>query len=203
MLLFKSVENFISIEQTFWFSDFVQDTFKIKDSFEIFKSYAFSFVISSITGVLLSGLLVSLLGGYRSLRSLIMMSITSLLACSIGIINGYSSTFPQFTKLNCIFYVLYNISSNFVILLSLLEINYKMKGYAVGFFIFSLQILAFLPAPIVYAELKLYFNSSKKAMKILMDYSAIGVLCMVWSLIYRLIKIFKYLRKKPLIKQNK
>ena len=191
LLLFKSVENFISTAQTFWYSDFIQETFNIKNDLEIFKSFTLSFVIAPICGILISGILINFIGGYNSIKSLIIMTVSSILTSSIAIYSGLTKIFINFTIFNTLFNLMYNISSNFIILLSVEELSPVMKGYALGIFQFVMQFLAFFPAPMVYAEIKLFFKSSKIAMQILMGYSVVGSLCIIWCLIYKIRRIIK------------
>ena len=199
LLFCKSVENFINTAQTFWYSDYIQDAFKIKNDLKIFKSFTSSYVIAPICGVLISGFIVSRLGGYYSLKSLAMMTIFSIITSGIAIYAGFTKNFINFTIFNILFNLSYNISSNFIILLSVEELPPTMKGYALGLFQFALQFLAFFPAPLAYAEIKLYFNSSKIAMQILMSYSAVGSLCIIWCLINKICKRIKGRGKKKLV----
>ena len=202
LLLYKCVDIFILTAQTFWYSDYIQDTFKIKNDLEIFKSFTSSFVIAPICGILISGILVNFLGGCYSLKFLIMMTITMILSSALAIYTGFTKNFLNFTIFNSLYSLTDNISGNFCVLLSVEYFSPIMKSYALGMFQLAIQIFAFFPAPLAYSEIKLYFNSSKIAMRILLNYSVIGSLCMIWCLINKIRKVIKEKGKKKLIDET-
>ena len=125
-----------------------------------------------------------------------------ILSSAIAIYTGFTKNFLNFTIFNSLYSLTDNISGNFCVLLSVEYFSPIMKSYALGMFQLAIQIFAFFPAPLAYSEIKLYFNSSKIAMRILLNYSVIGSLCMIWCLINKIRKVIKEKGKKKLIDET-
>lgn len=185
LVIVKSNIYFVSMAQIFWYSDYLEDSLKVTDHKKIFLSYTLNLTVASNVGIMLFGSIIEYLGGYKKRICVELMLACQCLACLFGIISGYAETFWTFTCLNSAFNFFFAAASTFCIVCSIRTVPNKVKGSAVGFFIFICEVTAFFPAPVVYSMIKTYFNDGRVAMKSVLHYPLVALVALIVVNVYR------------------
>jgi predicted MFS family arabinose efflux permease len=172
---YKSTIAFVAIAQFFWFTDYAQTSLLVSDPKFIFLAYSVSLVFSGMGGVALGGIICTCVGGYDGKYALTTMIIAQTFACCFAFLCTKATTLFYFAVYDTIFNVLNSIGSLIAGGYVLTTVPKDMTGTANGTFMFLLNVLGFMPAPMVYAAVKSYFGESKKAMTLLMYYNFLGL----------------------------
>ena len=176
---FKSTVAFVAIAQFFWFTDFAQTSLLVSEPKYIFLAYSASLVFSGMGGVALGGIICTFVGGYNGKYALTTMIISQFLACVFAFLCTKMTTLFYFALFDAIFNVLNSIGSLIGGGYVLTTVPKDMTGTANGTFMFLLNVLGFMPAPMVYAAVKSYFGNSKMAMTLLMYYNFLGLFALI------------------------
>ena len=152
--LYRGNRLFIFVALDFWYSDYLQSSLMVKNPSTIFWSYTSTIVIGSLIGNILGGIIINLIGGTNSKYSFLTMGILQF----FSVFNGYLSTFTNsviiFTILLSLYMILNSASGIISISASFAVMPKTLTGTATGIYSIIVNLIAFLPAPFVYAFIK-------------------------------------------------
>lgn len=197
--LYRSNILFIFVAVDFWYSDYLQYSLNEKDPSHIFWSYFITIVISSLIGLILGNVIINKIGGINSHHIFISMIILQILSVLFGIFSNIVNSIIYFTTLMSA-YMIFNSAAGLIsISASFLVMPKSLVGTATGFYSIAVNLLAFLPAPYIYAFIKSRISEGKNIIVIFMIYALLGVFELLIAEIYmrvKKIKIYKEAYKK-------
>ena len=178
---FRSVQCFISLALTYWYTDYVEDELKITDARVIFISYTISSIISGFIGVTMGGCINTCFGKKSAKIHPMIIGAFHLFATVVCLFIPYVKSIELFTILMFLFNVASYMTTPFEIAITFDIIPKKMAGVANGLLGIFMNITAFLPAPIVYGMIKGNFGS-KVAMDVMAKYNLVGGFFIIMSI---------------------
>ena len=172
--LYRGNRLFIFVAINFWYSDYLQNSLIEKKPKVIFWSYSITMVIASLIGNILGGVIINLIGGTKSRYSYLAMGALQFLCVVFGLFAPFTNSVLIFTILMSM-YILINSASGIITISASFAVMPKtLTGTATGIYSLLVNLIAFLPAPYVYALLKSLVGEGNYIMVILMLYGLFG-----------------------------
>ena len=189
--LYRGNRLFVYISINFWLSDYLQNTFRENNPSIIFWSYSITMVISIICGIILGGIIINQIGGTKSKNIFVSMAILQFIAVFFGILSPLSNSVLEFSTLMSL-YMLFNSACGIISISASFAVMPKnLIGTATGIYSIIVNLIAFLPAPYVYAFIKNFFQDESYIIITLMIYSFLGDLELIIADIYMRVKKIK------------
>ena len=158
LCFYKGNRFFIYVAIQFWFSNYLQTTLEVHERNIIFFSYSITMIFASFIGNIFGGIILNLIGGPNSKHSFIAMFILQLISALFGLFSNKINSVLYFDGMMSL-YNFFNFASGMISISSSFAIMPKtLKGTANGIFAVVLNLIAFLPAPFVYAFIKTIFG---------------------------------------------
>jgi MFS family permease len=194
--LYRGNRLFIFVALDFWYSDYLQSSLMEKNPSTIFWSYSITIVIGSLIGSILGGIIINLIGGTSSKHSFVAMGILQFFSVLFGYLSTYTNSVTIFTILLSLYMIL-NSASGIISISASFEVMPKtLTGTATGIYSIIVNLIAFLPAPFVYAFIKTIFGNGGIIMTVLMSYGVIGCIELFGADIYMRIKKIKIYKEE-------
>lgn len=194
--LYRGNRLFIFVALDFWYSDYLQSSLMEKNPSNIFWSYSTTIVIGSLIGSLLGGIIINLIGGTNSKHSFVAMYILQFFSVFFGYLSTFTNSVKIFTILLSLYMILNSASGIISISASFAVMPKTLTGTATGIYSIIVNLIAFLPAPFVYAFIKTIFGNGGIIMTVLMSYGVIGCLELFGADIYMRIKKIKIYKEE-------
>ena len=189
--LYRGNRLFIFVALDFWFSDYLQSSLMERNPSVIFWSYTTTIVIASLIGNILGGIIINLIGGTKSKHSFLAMGFLQFLCVFFGLFSPFTNSVLIFTILMSLYMILNSASGIISISASFSVMPKNLTGTATGIYSIIVNLIAFLPAPYVYAFIKTIFKKGSYIIIILMIYGIIGCVELFAADIYMRIKKIK------------
>ena len=189
--LYRGNRLFIFVALDFWFSDYLQSSLMERNPSVIFWSYTTTIVIASLIGNILGGIIINLIGGTKSKHSFLAMGFLQSLCVFFGLFSPFTNSVLIFTILMSLYMILNSASGIISISASFSVMPKNLTGTATGIYSIIVNLIAFLPAPYVYAFIKTIFKKGSYIIIILMIYGIIGCVELFAADIYMRIKKIK------------
>jgi hypothetical protein len=194
--LYRGNRLFIFVALDFWYSDYLQSSLMEKNPSAIFWSYSTTIVIGSLIGSILGGIIINLIGGTNSKHSFVAMGILQFLSIFFGYLSIFTNSVTIFTILLSLYMIL-NSASGIISISASFEVMPKtLTGTATGIYSIIVNLIAFLPAPFIYAFIKTIFGNGGIIMTVLMSYGVIGCIELFGADIYMRIKKIKIYKEE-------
>jgi MFS family permease len=186
----------IFVALDFWYSDYLQSSLMEKNPSTIFWSYSTTIVIGSLIGSILGGIIINIIGGTNSKHSFLAMGILQFFSVLFGYLSTFTNSVTIFTILLSLYMIL-NSASGIISISASFEVMPKtLTGTATGIYSIIVNLIAFLPAPFVYAFIKTIFGNGGIIMTVLMSYGVIGCIELFGADIYMRIKKIKIYKEE-------
>jgi MFS family permease len=194
--LYRGNRLFIFVALDFWYSDYLQSSLMEKNPSTIFWSYSITIVIGSLIGSILGGIIINLIGGTSSKHSFVAMGILQFFSVLFGYLSTFTNSVTIFTILLSLYMIL-NSASGIISISASFEVMPKtLTGTATGIYSIIVNLIAFLPAPFVYAFIKTIFGNGGIILTVLMSYGVIGCIELFGADIYMRIKKIKIYKEE-------
>ena len=197
--LYRGNRLFVFVAIDYWFSDYLQNALKEINPSIIFWSYSVTIVISNIFGNILGGIIINQIGGTKSKNSFAAMAFLQFIAVLFGILSPLPNNVFDFSMLMSLYMFLNSASGIISISASFAVMPQNLTGTATGIYSIIVNLIAFLPAPYLYAFIKSFFQDGSNIIIVLMIYAFFGALELIIADVYmrvKKIKIHKEIEQK-------